>query len=841
MAVMPINELNVLCNGGVNEAPKMCEVDKLKTLLTSRITMEESAVCRIAGWPVETLLPLSARELSTRAKRIAEQEGHLQIRSAQLVKEIFPVVKNVADRDARGWLLNVKRTIQKRLAPWPEPDMHKVAALEQASHGLFSQLEVERKMRVALLEERAKFKDIYCATVEFQRRTLEKIGDSPAFARALVLANPSFAARWRARMRIKEVRTKKMRQMEETVLHYLLRAVGRATPSGGWSGIAYVNSGESEVAFQAEQTSTRCWAAPDLTPFREIVDELARTPRYLISYPLRMDPAAHCDDQLWWGLNSSGQWVSVPIEPIISILIENFTDGEPRPVSELVEFLAQRFGNANIKQQFYKALKTLIEAGVLRSALEFPAAPASPWQALDAVTPLLLEPERSIWAGAVYECRCVCKEITSYYEDLTPDALSVLLEKVATVIRNLMSHLDLSLPLPSQVVRFSRTAPFRVRWSEKGRRLIREAAGTVLATHAAVGGAEAFREALLADLRNTVTPLTEAMRLQCNLSGRALEAGLAPWKQLIKENSQNGFDYLKSLSNIPTDATPGPCGSLVFILSDEPYIATFLWGRPQPDLVSCLAYEDQPRFSWPFSGTGIESLEIVGVDAINPNATNRPCTSAKQIGRHFGSIVPLSRVLLEVDEKCRPWLRLPNLQTRFVPTYSVLAGIGVSDPAGRFLLRLAMAHGWEFLSYGIPTVNEKLGSEVPKLVVGQASLLSQRRWILPEDFIEKQRRLKGLDRYYAWMAVINTLGVTEWVWIRPVNQPDAPCLLMRTDSPIIVESVMNRLSSNCGDLLLIALPGDPLNWPIRDMNGNHYLCELMISWSDLTQWEVAKA
>ena len=119
----------------------------------------------------------------------------------------------------------------------------------------------------------------------------------------------------------------------------------------------------------------------------------------------------------------------------MSTVAENFADGAARPVEPLTELLAARAGNpARVRALFERTLGELIEAGVLRSSLEFPAAPSSAWGALDSVTPMLLEPDRSDWIRAVERCRALCTELSAEYERLPPESVERIQEEARSAV-----------------------------------------------------------------------------------------------------------------------------------------------------------------------------------------------------------------------------------------------------------------------------------------------------------------------------------------------------------------------------------------------------------------------
>lgn len=808
--------------------------------LAARIRLADEAVARIAAFPIEMLGPFAASGLAALASDLTRTKSDLALGAAGLLAELFQAVSRTSDKRTRRWLLEVKRTVYNGLGPWRQPDVREQEVLARTLPDLWRRLEDEGRARRRLLELRQQLAAAYDTEFEKQRRALRSVTESSRFARALSLANPRLARRWR-RLPFDAPRTKRARHLERAVLHYLLRAVGRTTPSDAWAGVAQVSLSNSAKDLDTSPAAVRSVAAPDLLPFRQIVERLARSPRYLEGYPLRMDPAAHHDDEQWWGIGACGSWLSVPRDPFVDVITDNFNDGAAPPVDPLIEFLAPRSVDpVRTRALLERAVVNLIEAGVLRSSLEFPAAPSSAWEALESVTPMLMEPEKSAWVRAVQGCRSACDELTAGYESLTAEAIERLHETARLAIRELSLQIGVDEQPPAQVIKFDCTVPFAICWSARLMQRMQEAVVTVLNYHAQTGGAEVFRRELLSELRMSALTLAEAIRTQPDLDGRALRAGLAHFAEGARKTHVDEAGLLDQ-----TDASPGPYGTLMFMIGGEPGLPYFTWGRSTPDFASCRAYQLLNRTERDLSFIGelhpdnIQPLEVVGVDAANPNATIRlEARKSRQIGRHAGTITSFSNLVLEVDQNGRPWLRLAGEVDRFVPTYSAPAGIGITEPSGRFLVRLAMAHGWEFLSMGVPLALLAADSDAlePVQVRREGSVLGLQQWLLPANVVRELRCSNGVDQYCMWREIVERAGIGDWVWVGPATPPDTLPALLRTDSPLLLTIVLERLPVNCGSLALTSLPGDPASWPVKDAEGNHYLCELAVTWADSEHW-----
>ena len=811
-----------------NESVDLPAPGAVRVSLADRIQIADEAVGRIAAFPIEMLDAFAAPKLATMASEIRRVETDIRATSPALLEVLFRAVSQAVDKSTRSWLLEVKRTVYNGVQPWELPNERQQKLL---GADLARQLELENEQRLRLIALRRDFADEYDLELRRQCSALRNTTRDVRFARALTLANPALAMRWE-QTTDEAPRTKRVRHLERAVLHYLLRAVGRPTPSDGWAGVARIRLEQSRRDLEVSAGITHCVAAPDLRPFREIVEFLAGSVRYLEDCPLRLDPAAHLEDGSWWGIDVEGEWVQLPNNPTIEAITIVFLGGGQPTGAELIELLSV----AHQKEELVHSLEMLIDAGILRSSLEFPAAPTSAWDALESVTPQLLEPERFAWLHAVERCQTACAGLAKGYERLPTTSVLQFHEEVRLAVAELCRQVGFETTLPAQIIKLDLAVPFEIRWSPQLMEQMRKAVVDVLEFHAEVGAAEVFRRELLNQLRGCSTTLAHLVRTQPDLEGGATRAALACFKEwTMRQNRQES----------PVAGMPGPYGTLMFILGGDPITPYFTWGRSAPDFASCRAYELLDRttqdllFMSQLHGAGVRPVEVVGIDAANPNATIRLADRKDfEVGRHAAATAAFSRIQIEVDGNARPWLRFPESNEAFVPTYSAPAGIGLNDPAGRFLVRLAMAHGWEFISFGVPfaAVMADVEGDGSICVNEGDGVLGARQWVLPSDFVRELRAKNNLEQYSMWRDSIEQAGLGEWVWVGPATRPDAPRLLTRADSPLLLSVVLEVHDENCESLVLTRVP-DPRHWPIKDDSGNHFLCELAITWADPEHWK----
>ena len=111
-----------------------------------------------------------------------------------------------------------------------------------------------------------------------------------------------------------------------------MRACGRATPNGAWSGVAAVlPRHDSAGGLIASPTTPRYVAALSLQPFVLMLRALSRQPRYRWARPLHLNPTLRSDPAGGWRYERDQggvhHWVSLPFQPLLNALLDAFADG----------------------------------------------------------------------------------------------------------------------------------------------------------------------------------------------------------------------------------------------------------------------------------------------------------------------------------------------------------------------------------------------------------------------------------------------------------------------------------------------------------------------------------
>jgi hypothetical protein len=152
------------------------------------------------------------------------------------------------------------------------------------------------------------------------------------------------------------------------------------------------------------------------------------------------------------------------------------------------------------------------------------------------------------------------------------------------------------------------------------------------------------------------------------------------------------------------------------------------------------------------------------------------------------------------------------------------------DPCSALAQLIALAQGWETVSFGFPTlgVEARRWRHLPRLLLPGGTILSPERWTVTKPELSPIVACVGVDRYRRWRALAEDLGLPALVLAR--CGPDASDLLLRTDSPLAVQCLFDRDAADAPWMILTELPADRHAWPVQDAAGQHYLAELGVTW-----------
>ncbi len=844
------------------------------------------AVVRSAAWPIETVDSFAAPALAQSAEAVLALESAAVARREEVESTLHAAVPTMAERDARRYVLAVKRHVHAASSPLPAPRAELLTRLDPEVARVIA---AEDEQRRALAAARAEFESAYVRTLDRQLATLHQMTRTDRFQRALLIANLAVGRAWRDdRAR----QPKRQRHLETTIFHYLMRACGRATPNGAWAGVAPVvlagspsdipsdaqSVGEAGVSparsLTVKDAPPQYRAALSLQPFDVMLRALSRERRYHWQSPLHLNPTLQVDAAGGWTYDEDRAGLHqprrLPGQPLLAAMLDAFADNQPRVAAPLVDAIVSLSPNADLRIALERLLDWLVDHDVLRTPLRLQPLAPDAWTALDGVLDWLLEPEQSQWRAAIASLRMGCRRLEDL-EVLPPDEVEHVLSLMHAEVGTLWASAGLDGPLPEPLVHVDMRVPFAVTWSAVG---VEQAARTVRALitfHAADGGAELFRRQSLADIARVLracggeAPALEVLeRIAWSVPPRARGADLEQSDTLefilgqMPPDSPLGLqarDYCQrwqrdlescwgdAVCRLPErppapEVLPGPGGAVLLRLADEHdwWIGP---GRPETALFAARFASLLGRFLMdaytPTVGPGVVATEIVGWDPFNPNAGLHSALTERTLSGE-----ELADVRLRLDPRFeRVWMRRAPSADLIGPVYASGADIGFHDARGRLLQVLTASHGWEFPSFQTPALRKEreLWQHTPRLTLVGGEVLRPERWILDRATIERLRAAVDADRYMLWRREVSARRIPDLVHVK--CGPHQTEVLLRTDSPLAVRCLLESYAVQAPWMEVSEVPGAPRQWPVRDASGRHYLAELGVSWFAEGYWQAA--
>ena len=194
-----------------------------------------------------------------------------------------------------------------------------------------------------------------------------------------------------------------------------MRAVGRATPNGAWSGVALEGRCQASCAFVF---------TPILEPFAAAIRAIADQEPWCPQVPPRVNPTLRREDSQWkFERVQNGKSISYRLEdhPLLA---------------QLVRF---RAGNQALRSEIC-ARKDLFQAGILLSGLELPRIFRDPWDAIDQVIPFLPASEQPAWRDCIRDLRGIAERLGREYEAFPLDALQAEMDQARRLLDALLAR-----------------------------------------------------------------------------------------------------------------------------------------------------------------------------------------------------------------------------------------------------------------------------------------------------------------------------------------------------------------------------------------------------------------
>jgi thiopeptide-type bacteriocin biosynthesis protein len=283
----------------------------------------------------------------------------------------------------------------------------------------------------------------------------------------------------------------------------------------------------------------------------------------------------------------------------------------------------------------------------------------------------------------------------------------------------------------------------------------------------------------------------------------------------------------------------GPAGSVLCeFRSDMPH---FLAPRPQPLTFAarCGGLIPGPLVqarSWfrDWSDEGVEALDVVGADPMNPNAAL--VASVAETVIDASSVADLAEWTLGSDAHGRPWL-FDALGVPHIALVHHASVFGIADCGSALLRRISNGFGWELPACLFPILpaERRRWRHLPMLTIRDDLVVSCERWILEsEDLVAVGSGADSIERFSRWCRLVRRLELPASVVLRRSGSPNEPGQTILTDSILCVESFLDRLEGIPRQLVLEAGPTVCDGLPMAD--GQRHLVQLVVSWRDRDHW-----
>ncbi|MFG2332852.1 thiopeptide-type bacteriocin biosynthesis protein [Streptomyces sp. NPDC048604] len=823
-------------------------------------------VLRVAAWPYALLQGFAAHTLAGNADRILVLRTTIAARSRHLTEALFRVVPELPGRLRRD-VLALRRALHAGVDPVAVDAP--VLTMLDAHDGLGRRIrdDLDERRRLAVLVE--EFADAWAAEDRRQRARLHRIARSDRFRTALAVGNPGLYDAWERSLH-RPGDSRRHTRLEHTLWRLLSRACARPTPQGLWSGTVHPGT-------TRRGPGTRFHVGVRLDPFRAAAEALAH--RDPLHGPLRRDPTVHRDDDGWWWLAFGPDgpvWTRVPGQTLLDAVLTACDGGRTIDAEHLLNTLGGE--DAAVRAALRRALRGLVDRGLLQPCAGLPGAAAGVWEALDAVTPQLPAADGEVWDTAVNRIRALCREMSVRLGVWPPERVREQVRACDQEVARLCAHAGVPGPEATVVtVDCEFGAEFQVTWTSSDDRAAEETIAEALAGMGADHSAERYRRASVADLAEGLeglppVPIGEAMRRWDAVRARrrvpgerpaTVDApdtrpgivdhrfGARPFTALgMQEDCDVWEEWLlpgrdRPVHTLTEQRHPlfGGHGTAVLTADGTGRLA-FHWGRPQPALCHSRHRMGAAAEAALRETLGGRTVEVIGRDCPEPAVAVRPDLTGARLDLTAAGPTSTDRWRVTVDGEGRVWcVDVQEPARLLMPVYNSAAEMGRRDPLGHLLWTAAMSHGWEWLSFGLPALpaERAVWRHHPEVRTRAGVRIGARRWTVPATSVAAIADRSGPDRYLAWREAVRTTGLPDVVQVRS-EDPAATPLTVPSSSPLAVEALFrsagraatgSRVATGAMVLTPVSGVADPRRQVVDDERHEH-VWEAAVAWTAVT-------
>lgn len=723
----------------------------------------------------------------------------------------------------------------------------------------------------------------YGVALAEQRDRLCAVTTTAAFDRALTLANPVVAARWRRAGGRSPSAKARDRRLEATIMRFVCRAAGRPTPNGAWAGVAEVRHDDADGrgGIRAVPAPGGWWVEPSLVPFAQLCAWIGRSPAYLAEGAFQLDPTLHRRGGRWVVLTGRG-WRVLPSHPFVDRLVTWFEAPDAERWAPLAPFVGATADGAAGQSMVWQALQGLRDLGALVPALRLDLTGGGPLVALRSVMHRLPVATQAPWRRALDDLGMACGALAAEFAGIDGEELARRAEAVRATVVALWRDLgapgapDATLP----PIRVDRRAPWRATWDAAARARVAGALGELVELWWADGTAEQYRLRHIDALHpgpvldelwrlTTLAPPASPAELAADEASAMPATGPATRSSVFLAHfgtidrfevdtrwSQLSAGAVSGEVVASPDALAGPWSSLP---GPMPVAGTQVvvpdggrlhleWGRPQPALLAGrhhqldVAVVISEEFAVAMGVLGLDVVDVVGRDVVDIDAAVRAALGEVL---DLGDRRLVQRLALggsgggtERDTADATTAPVELLPVELLPVELVLgdrrlfatscspAASARVDPLSLLGTEVSNGNGWELLSFGLPPGGDELAvpGPLPRVLTASGHVLRRRQLVVPADRVAAIRALAPAQRYVAWAQLLSGADFGGAV---TVQVGTGPPLRLPASSPLAVEALFGSLPAACPDLVI----GDPP--PVTlvvDDRGERYVAELAVAW-----------
>ena len=763
-------------------------------------------IFRIAGWPVETIRGLRSVDLAHRVDLYVEREAAIRRAADELSDRIHPLVPLTSNREARRKLLALRRALHRSTAPVAITEPLVSELIEEVPEALRIDLRKDCVRRCELAQERGRLEELYGRRLRAELTQLYLIAGEDRFQKALAIASPAAFdefSRWRTD------RSERLDwRLIRTLLQFVLRAVGRATPNGLWAGVA-LESGETDRGIRAEPCEVSIRFQPVLKPIAQALRAMTLRQPWFTQIPLRLNPTLFQTASGPWRFerpeNDGWHTAEVPDSPLMKILVSRYAKS-----SALLPVEIQQHFESSDTEWLMRAAQD----GLFLSCLSFPEFYASAWDALDKILEQIPQSEKTTWQAAFTALRRICSTLSEPFEQLSTAEVRSGIYEAREIVNRLVARYGIPvLAEDANALTVDYRAPFRMLVAKHFKDKLSDAVRLVWRfDRLGIGEAAAQRER-----RGELPDEAWADRWHQELQG-------------VHRKRQYRFQVTAAAQPMP----PGSCLMRLQLNGDEPLIRI---GCISADPVlfysrfdHLLGESDAGKRLQTWYRSSLEETEraypslrfadLALRSPIDLNAAARPRFSPRCVD-------PFERGPVDTGQT----------STVVVPLIHSAVSLDTSD---RYTRQLGNQHrmlGRSSLMRPLPALPMERTEwhHLPRLELSEDAILTAERWTFSHNHLDEFAAATGLDRFISWRRFLKDTDMPELLYAH--TEQHTTEWLLPAQSVLATEILGRSIPGLDGEIRFQeAFPDVETTW-LTDGH-DHYLAEVVAAWQgDPEFWE----